>query len=90
MQIDALLQYMHGGNDTEMDDTKVDAHNLHHETQQVDGELQIDDEMDAQTLHHEIHDGTREIEIAAEIETDDEMDQLMKNPHHHDTRQGDH
>ena len=33
---------MHGENDTE-----IDAQNLHHETQQADGELEIDDEMDA-------------------------------------------
>ena len=86
---------MHGRNDTEMDDTKVDAQNLHHETQQPDGELEIDDEMDAQTPHHEIHYADDEIEIADEIETvgeiatDDEMNQLMKKPHHHDARQGD-
>ena len=52
----------------------MDAQNLHHETQQADGELEIDDEMDAHTLHHEIHYGAHEIKIAAEIETDDEMD----------------
>ena len=50
-QIDALLQYMHGENDTEMDDTKMDVQNLYHETQQADGELETDNEMDAQTLH---------------------------------------
>ena len=86
---------MHGGNATKMDDTKMHAQNLHHETQQADGELETDDEMDAQTLHHEIHYAAYEIEIAVEIETvdeiatDDEMDQPMKNSHRHDTRQGD-
>ena len=86
---------MHEGNNTEMDDTEMDAQNLYHETQQADGELETADEMDAQTLHHEIHYAADEIEIFVKIETvdeiatDDEMDQSMKNPHHHDTRQGD-
>ena len=41
----------------------MDAQNLHHETQQADGELETDDEIDAQTPHHEIHYASDEIEI---------------------------
>ena len=90
-----MLQYMHGGNDTKMDDKTIDAQNLHHETQQADGKLETDDKMDAQTLHYEIYYVNHEIEISAEIETldeiaiNDEMDQPIKNLHRHDTRQGD-